>query len=230
MGSATPTCRLTAVLLPDPAQAWTEMGFTLNEGSVQLGSVMITPRDDGANTCIGIADPDPPNSTLDGLKVCHITPASGAVPEHPNGARSIDHLVVTTSDLSRFERAAELLGLDLRRRRDTNIFGQPSLQCFYWLGDTLLEVVGPATPVPGPPDATLWGITFVVNNLEATVGSLGPRAGTIRDAVQGGRRIATLRAHGLWPSVRLAAMTPHERSHDPADHGPLGQGSSQSER
>ncbi len=215
------------MLLPDPAQAWTELGFTLNDGSVQLGSVMITPRDDGSNACLGIADPDPPNSTLDGLTVCHITPPTGVPPEHPNGARSIDHLVVTTGDLSRFERSAEQLGLDLRRRRDTNIFGQPSIQCFYWLGDTLLEVVGPATATPGPPDAALWGITFVVNNLEATVGSLGPRAGKIRDAVQGGRRIATLRADGRWPSVRLAAMTPHERSHHPGDHGPLSQGGSE---
>jgi hypothetical protein len=44
---------------------------------------------------------------------------------------------------------------------------------------------------PGP--ARFWGITFAVADLDAAAALLGDRLGSIRDAVQPGRRIATIR-------------------------------------
>jgi hypothetical protein len=41
--------------------------------------------------------------------------------------------------------------------------------------------------------ARFWGITFAVEDLDAAAGMLGDRLGSIRDAVQPGRRIATVR-------------------------------------
>jgi hypothetical protein len=59
---------------------------------------------------------------------------------------------------------------------------------------------------PGGP-ARLWGISFLVPDLDATAAALGDLLGTPRDAVQPGRRIATLRREAnLGPAV--AFMTP----------------------
>ncbi len=44
---------------------------------------------------------------------------------------------------------------------------------------------------PGP--ARFWGITFTVADLDACAELLGDRLGSIREAVQPGRRIATVR-------------------------------------
>jgi hypothetical protein len=84
-------------------------------------------------------------------------------------------------------------------------------QAFFRLGSVVLEVV------QEPPEATeraggdrpafFWGLAFVAPDLEQTVAFLGDRVGDVRDAVQPGRRIATLRrSAGL--SVPVALMTP----------------------
>jgi hypothetical protein len=50
--------------------------------------------------------------------------------------------------------------------------------------------------------ARLWGISFLVDDMEATVETLGDKLGTPRDAVQPGRKIATVRREaGLGPAV-----------------------------
>jgi hypothetical protein len=55
----------------------------------------------------------------------------------------------------------------------------------------ILEVVEHARVEPGP--ARFWGITFAVGDLDEAARTLGDRLGSIRDAVQPGRRIATIR-------------------------------------
>jgi hypothetical protein len=55
--------------------------------------------------------------------------------------------------------------------------------------------------------ARLWGIAFVVDDIDATGSALGELLGAPRDAVQAGRKIATLRPEaGLGPAI--AFMTP----------------------
>ncbi len=63
--------------------------------------------------------------------------------------------------------------------------------------------------MPGPSDGSVrfWGLTLVVSDLDAAAARLGSRLGAVKDAVQPGRRIATVRREaGL--SVPLALMTP----------------------
>jgi hypothetical protein len=57
----------------------------------------------------------------------------------------------------------------------------------------------------------VWGVVFVVEDLDATVAWLGPDVvSTPRDAVQSGRRIASIRREvGL--GLPVALMTPHVR-------------------
>jgi hypothetical protein len=70
----------------------------------------------------------------------------------------------------------------------------------------ILEVVERPDIASDEP-ARLWGLVFVVNDLDAAVERLGPDViGAPRDAVQPGRRIATLRS-GAGLGVPLALMS-----------------------
>jgi hypothetical protein len=69
----------------------------------------------------------------------------------------------------------------------------------------ILELVGPQEAGPGP--ASLWGLTFAVDDLEATAEFLGDRVGRVKDAVQPGRRITTLRGKEIGISPAIAFMS-----------------------
>jgi len=126
-------------------------------------------------------------------------------PPHPNGAIGVDHVVMTTPDFDRTLAELESDGFELRRIREA---GDDARQAFYVIGPALLEVVGPRQPAPDG-EARLWGVTFVVSDLDATAVLLGDHLGAPRDAVQPGRRIATVRREaGLGPGV--AFMTPRK--------------------
>jgi catechol 2,3-dioxygenase-like lactoylglutathione lyase family enzyme len=126
-----------------------------------------------------------------------------SAPPHPNGAIGVDHVVMTTPDFDRTLAELEADGFELRRIREA---GDDARQAFYVVGPALLEVVGPRQPGSGG-EARFWGVTFVVADLDATAALLGDRVGTPREAVQPGRRIATVRRDaGLGTAV--AFMTP----------------------
>jgi hypothetical protein len=130
-----------------------------------------------------------------------------APPEHPNGAIAIDHVVVTTSDFDRTSGVLEEAGLALRRV----VAGSNGTRMgFRRLGSAILELVEAEDPASGP--ARFWGLVVVVEDLDALADRLGEHLGSIRDAVQPGRRIATLReSAGLGESV--AFMTPDPPVH-----------------
>jgi hypothetical protein len=139
---------------------------------------------------------------LDGLP----TEGSQAPPpdpsEHPNGAVRVDHLVASTVDLARTTAALEAGGLSLRRIREPDEPGPPLRQAFFRLGEVILELV--ESPQAEPARANFWGITFAVADLDRCAALLGDRLGEIRDAVQPGRRIATVRGSaGLGLPVAL---------------------------
>jgi len=83
-----------------------------------------------------------------------------------------------------------------------------SSQASFKLGDVVLEVAATGTDASGP--ARFWGLVVVVADLGAVVASAGGLVGTPRDAVQPGRRIATVRreSRGVDP---MAFMTPDPR-------------------
>lgn len=100
-------------------------------------------------------------------------------------------MVVFTPDLGRTTVALERAGIELRRVREPSEPGPPVRQAFFRLGDPILEVVEDPSGDAGP--ARFWGLTFAVADLDATAAVLGERLGEVRDAVQPGRRIATVR-------------------------------------
>lgn len=194
---------LTSLHLAGPAAPWVALGFAAGEdGTIRVGATTL--RFDPGAAEGGIAGwdftdrlPDP----LDGLVTGTAPPLAGEAPEHPNGAIRLDHVVVATPDLARTQAVLATAGFECRRVREAG----PMRQAFYRLGEVILELVGPAE-ADGDGPARFWGLVAVVPDLDALAATLGDRLGAPRDAVQPGRRIATVpreAGHG----VRLAFMT-----------------------
>jgi hypothetical protein len=148
------------------------------------------------------------SAELDGLRteISERPPAAGGT--QPNGVTGVDHVVAFTPDLDRTTGALRAAGLDFRRLREEPTPAGAPRQAFFRLGEVILEVVQApeGTRIDSDPDgpARLWGISFGVADLDATAAFLGDRLGTPRDAVQQGRRIATLRREaGLSPAVAV---------------------------
>jgi len=206
------------LVVADPVEAWESAGFTVEPGGVcQVGSVRI--RLIGAREHRGIVGwslrhmPDDIHD-LDGVPTTRSTSALTEVeatpPRHANGVISIDHVVLLSPDLSRTTEALAAIGLHPRREREGELGGAPVRQVFYRFGDVILEVVGsPVAASDGP--SSLWGITFTVADIDATAVSLGEATSRIKDAVQPGRRITTLRHRDLGMSVRTALISPDVR-------------------
>lgn len=205
---------LRALRIADEPATWARLGFAVDDdGRCTVGGIALELAGRGAGTGIvgwtlaGLPTPAP-GARLDGLPTTADDAPARADGEHPNGATAVDHVVVSTPDVARTFAALARAGLHLRRERRAGTPEQPLRQGFYVLGGALLEVVGPAAPSDDGP-ASFWGLVLVVSDLDALAARLGDDLGAPRDAVQRGRRIATLR-RTAGSSVALAFMTPRE--------------------
>lgn len=140
-----------------------------------------------------------PGADLDGLPFCRAAEIAGAT-DHDLGVRAVDHVVVMTGDLDRTISQFDAAGMERRRVRDVGELRQ----AFYLAGPALVEVVGPARADGAA--AALWGITLVVDDLDEAAARLGEAVGGVLDAVQSGRRIATVRRSAAL-GVPVALMT-----------------------
>lgn len=202
------TSHLVELTVGSHPDAWRALGFALHDGAIALGGTRIRPTGAGGGiaswTLAGVQD-----VALDGLatRVVEEPPPLPDSPEHPNGATRIDHVVVQTPSLDRTVAALDDAGLALRRTREA---GGGVRQGFVWVGDTILELVEPPDGDPSAP-ASFWGLVVVVEDLDRAAGVAGEALGQVRDAVQAGRRIATVRKDSDV-GVPLALMTPHVRA------------------
>jgi len=205
------------LIVADPPDAWAALGFALEGDVCIVGDVRIRlAGPDAGRGLVGwsLRDADADGDDLDGLPTSRSEqPPPAAAPPHPNGVAGLDHVVAITPDLDRTTAALEAAGLDLRRLREEPTPAGAPRQAFFRLGAAILEVVQePEEAIEragGDRDrpAFFWGLALVAPDLDATVAGLGDRVGEIRDAVQPGRRIATLRrSAGL--SVPVALITP----------------------
>lgn len=206
------TVTLAELLVADPPDAWRSAGFTVDEDdSCRVGSVSIRLLGDAEQRGVvgwslrGVAGE---RTDLDGVP----TTASEAPPAepaaHPNGTTHIDHVVLLTPHLDRTVQVLREVGLEARRERAGELGGRPMTQVFHRLGEVILEVVG-APGVAGEGPATIWGLTHTVADIDAAAALLGAHASPVKDAVQPGRRITTLRTRELGMSVRTALISPH---------------------
>jgi hypothetical protein len=202
------------ILVGDPRQAWEAAGFSVDDdGTCRIGSVRVRlVGRDGGKRILGWSLRGAPAARLaDGLLDGLPTAASDADPAEPathaNGATSIDHVVLLSPDLGRTTAALATLGVEPRGERDTDTYGAPMRQVFFRLGEVILELVGqPDTAGEGDPG--FFGLAITVADLDAAAAQLGDHLGSVKDAVQEGRRIATLRHRDLGMSVATALMSP----------------------
>jgi hypothetical protein len=185
--------------LGDAPESWEALGFTVADGVAVVGGVRLRLTGTGGGitgwSLRGIAA----EADLDGLPTSRSEAPPARPPTHPIGASAVDHVVALTPDFERTAGKLRAAGLDYRSSRDA---GNGFRQAFFVLGPCLLELGGPAEG-----DVRFWGLTLVVEDLDAAAQLLGDRLGKVKDAVQPGRRIATLRRDaGL--GVPVALMTP----------------------
>jgi hypothetical protein len=201
----------------DRPQAWRDCGFAVEDDVCVVGEVRIRlAGDDAGKGLVGWSLRGVDSAELDGLATAGSRqPPPAEAPPHPNGVTGLDHVVAISSDLDRTVSALRSAGLDLRRIREEPTPAGAPRQAFFRLGAPILEVI------QAPPEAIertggdrptfFWGLAFLAPDLEASVASLGDRVSEARDAVQPGRRIATLRrSAGL--ALPVALITPPARS------------------
>lgn len=202
------------ILVGDPREAWEAAGFAVDEdGTCRIGTVRVRlVGRDGGKRILGWSLRDAPparlaDGALDGLPTTASDAPLADAATHTNGATHIDHIVLLSPDLARTTAAFLAIGVEARGERDTDTYGAPMRQIFFRLGEVILELVGqPDTTGEGEPG--FFGLAITVASLDAAAARLGDNLGTIKDAVQDGRQIATLRHRDLGMSVATALMSP----------------------
>ena len=190
----------------DP-ETWRSLGLTVTaEGLIPLvgTSIRITSEPGGRTAGLtgwalsGIADV----GEIDGLATDVVAPSPPIYAEHPLRASGLDHVVVSTADLERTSEAiSAATGCELKRIREVGAMRQG----FHRIGrgGLIVELVERPDLPAGP--ASFWGLVLIVDDLDAACGLIGSdRVSPPKDAVQPGRRIATIRADvGLGLPVAL---------------------------
>ncbi|MDG1265617.1 MAG: hypothetical protein P8O03_04770 [Ilumatobacter sp.] len=196
-------------IVGDP-EVWRSVGLVVaDDGLVPLTgtSLRITPAT--AADDIGIAgwalsgvDAALDGADIDGLQTRVVGAASPMFGQHDVGASGLDHVVVMTCDLERTTGAIDsATGCGLKRMREVGEMRQG----FHRLGrgGLIVEVVSLPELPEGP--ARFWGMVLNVDDLDMACARIGAdRVSLPKDAVQPGRRIATIStAVGLGFPVAL---------------------------
>ena len=204
------------LVLADEPERWSALGFDVADGCVQLDTVCLRlAGNDAGRGIVGWSLRGIVSTELDGLVTTRSDSAPPVpAPTHPNGVVAIDHVVAMSPALDRSVAALQAAGLDLRRIREEPTPAGAPRQAFFRLRAEILEVVQmpeQAIERGGGPDrpARLWGLAFVAPDLGRAVAALGEHAAEARDAVQAGRRIATIkRSAGIAVPVALMSAKP----------------------
>lgn len=219
MSDFSESARVAELRLATPVESWSSLGFEVSSSSHEaLVSVA------GLDFRFVDAESTGPESAVTGwtLRSSHVgaadvdgiatwwtdEPSPIRDPHNRLRVTAIDHIVIMTGSLDRSSEAIEReLGAPRKRVRDA---GGGVRQGFHRAGDIILEVVE-RPDIDASTPSSLWGVVFVVDDLESAVNWLGPDAVSApRDAVQPGRRIASIRREvGL--GLPVALMTPHVR-------------------
>lgn len=205
---------ITALHIADSGARWAQLGFSVAaDGTIRIGKVTLRLGCAGPGGIVGWTLAGAGGDSVAGIPTERDGVAGGSPPEHPNTAIAVDHVVLATGDVDATLRALAQAGMQLRRERAGGSSRRPLRQAFFRHGEAILEVVGPAHGAAGAAvedgaldRPRLWGLTVTAADLGEAARVLGDRLGQIHDAVQPGRRIASVReSAGL--SVPLAFMS-----------------------
>lgn len=196
---------LKELVVGDEPAVWEGLGFTVDGDRCRIGHVdVVFDPSVGKGirkwTLVG-EGPD----TLEGVPTAWSPAALEPSGAHPNGIYEIDHVVLTTPDIQRTIATMGAVDVPALRERETDTYGAPMVQVFFKLGQPILELIGPKEPA-GDGNARFFGLAFTSDDLEKT-GEVMTALHPSKDAVQPGRRIATLdKAAGS--TIAIAVMTP----------------------
>jgi hypothetical protein len=210
------------ILVADEPETWRASGFHVDsDGVCRVGHVRIrlVGRAEGKRI-VGWSLRNAPieQDGLDGLPTTKSTTDTCQPATHANGSLFIDHIVLLTPDTKRTIAAFEGVGLAPKRSRETDQYGAPFVQTFFRAGEVVVELIGPAEASDDGP-ARFFGLAHTVEDIDATKTLLGAHLGNVKDAVQPGRRISTLRHKELDMSVATAFMSPGADSIDAEETG-----------
>jgi hypothetical protein len=209
---AAPT--INALVIADPPEAWAGASFTVgDDGTCVVGQVRLrlVGRDGDRKRILSWSLRGVPDGTesIDGLATTTSDEPMPSPVTHANGAELIDHVVIMSPDVDRTIAALNHAGLDTLRTRnvDPEQYGFEARQTFFRLGEVILELIGPNEP-RGDGPAAFFGLAYTVTDIDALPALYGEHLGRVKDAVQPGRRITTLRHKELGLSVATAFMSP----------------------
>lgn len=222
-----PAPTIDQITLADAPETWSALGFTVEDGRCELGQVelLLVGAQEEPESGSGVlawslrglsSAALSPEGELDGLPTTTSSrPLRDPAPAHANGAVAIDHVVAISPDFQRSVASLQAAGLELRRVREEPTPAGAPRQAFFRLGREILELVeepaelsarsgGHERPV------RFWGLALLVQDIDHAAAALAPHVGEVRDAVQPGRRIVTVRrSAGL--AAPLALMSADER-------------------
>jgi len=208
---------INAIVIADPPESWADAGFTVDDdGTCVVGQVrlQLVGRDGDRKRILSWSLRGLPDGTesLDGLATTTSDEPMPAPVTHKNGVELIDHLVISSPDVDRTVAALNAAGLATLRTRhiDREQYGFKARQTFFRLGEVLLELIGANEP-QGDGPAAFFGLAYTVTDIDALPGLYGERLGNVKDAVQPGRRITTLRHKEFGMSVATAFMSPESQ-------------------
>lgn len=225
---------LRRLLVGDNPDAWIEAGFSVTNNETSIGGIslrFVEPEHPAASGAGGISggivgweltdigtdsEPDAAEHSIDGIFTAKTDGPPAEPISHANGVSHLDHVVVMTPDIERTTTALRSSGLSAKRTREVPGTDPVKLQVFFWAGETILEVVGPAVAT-GTGPASIWGLAVTTNDMDQAVAAVGPNISTPKPAVQPGRQIATINTRGLGMKTALALMTPHVPTDSPSD-------------
>ena len=203
-----------AIEIADPADAWRAAGFTVDDaGTCVAGHVRLrlVGNRDGRKRIVSWSLRGVPDATdsIDGLATVVSDTAMPETATHANGVELIDHLVIMSPDVDRTIGALNEAGLATLRTRhvDPGQYGFEARQTFFRAGEVILELIGPNEP-QGDGPAAFFGLAYTVTDIDALPALYGEHLGRVKDAVQPGRRITTLRHKEFGMSVATAFMSP----------------------
>jgi hypothetical protein len=221
---ATGTARVEWLTIAGDLDAWRSLGLSAtDDGLIPLfGTALRIVSPDAASAMTGVAGGpsvaledvqvgivgwalsgiDDTTTSIAGLATTVVEQMAPIFATHALGARSIDHVVVMTGELEETTGAIALAtGCELKRIREVGKIRQG----FHRIGrgGLIVEVVQHEDDDRSVTE--FRGLVIIVEDLDVACAQLGPdRVGEPKDAVQPGRRIATIRSSvGLGTAVAL---------------------------
>jgi hypothetical protein len=191
--------RLVQLTVGGTSNLWQRLGLTFDDRhACRIGQISLH-VDESAREGLLQWSFEPQVSSIDGMSSALRVP----VGDHVSSTYLlVDHVVVMTDSLERTSGAiAEYTGLELRRTRDA---ANGVRQAFHRSEEVVIEVV----QAPHVVAAHLWGFVLVAPQFDEVISRLGESVvSPPKDAVQPGRRIATVRREvGLGVNVALISQ------------------------